>query len=316
MKRVVITGATGFVGANLARRLLDDGHELHLLVRPGYKPWRIAEIHHDVRLHELHLHDTETTLAIIGKIRPEWIFHLAVHGAYSWEKDWEQMIRTNVQGTMSLLSACLQTGFETFVNTGSSSEYGFKNHAPTETEALDPNSHYAITKAAGTMFCRQTAQAHQVHVPTLRLYSAYGPFEEPGRLMPTLILNCLKGGLPSLADPNIARDFVYVDDVVDAYLAAARKRNSDLGAIYNVGTGIQTTLRELVETARKTFGITAEPVWNTMPNRNWDANVWVSDNRKIRSELGWTPRHSLSAGLHLMRDWFGRGIPSPYEMTG
>ncbi len=316
MKRVIITGATGFVGANLARRLLQDGHALHLLVRPGYKSWRIAEIRGQVRLHELHLHDNDAVSKVVGQIQPEWIFHLAVHGAYSWETDWEQMIRTNIQGTMSLLSACLKTSFEAFVNTGSSSEYGFKDHAPAENEALEPNSHYAVTKAAATMFCRQTAHAHKVHVPTLRLYSAFGPFEEPGRLLPTLILNGLKGRLPSLADPNVARDFVYVNDVVDAYLLATQNHSSDPGPVYNVGTGVQTTLRELVEISRQVMNISEEPAWNSMPNRKWDANVWVSDNQKIRAELGWQPRHDVAEGMRLMREWFARGIPPVYQKAG
>ena len=118
MKRVILTGGTGFVGANLARRLLRDGHEVHLLVRPNYQPWRIDGIRSDVRLHELHLHDAEAVARVVSEIRPEWVFHLAVHGAYSWQTDWEQMVRTNIQGTMSLVFACLETVFEALVNTG------------------------------------------------------------------------------------------------------------------------------------------------------------------------------------------------------
>jgi nucleoside-diphosphate-sugar epimerase len=306
MKRVLLTGATGFVGANLVRRLLREGHEAHLLVRPGYKSWRIKEILSDVRLHELHLHDAEAVSHAVSRIQPDWVFHLAVHGAYSWQTDWEQMVRTNIEGTMSLVSACLKTGFEAFVNTGSSSEYGFKDHAPAENELLEPNSHYAVTKAAATLFCRHTAQSRKVHLPTLRLYSAFGPYEEPGRLLPELLLHGLKGELPPLADPNIARDFVYVEDVVEAYLLAARTRMPEWGAIFNVGTGTQTTLHEIVETARRVMHIPVEPVWSTLRNREWDASVWVSDNRKIKAELGWQPRYSLADGIERMRDWFCR----------
>ena len=166
------------------------------------------------------------------------------------------------------------------------------------------------------MFCRQTAHSHKVRIPTLRLYSAFGPFEEPGRLLPTLVLHGLKGRLPALADPNVARDFVYVDDVAEAYLLAAQRQTSDLGAVYNVGTGVQTTLRELVAAAKEVMNLVAEPVWNTMANRAWDANVWVSDNRKIRAELGWQPRHSVADGIRLMREWFARGVLPVYEKSG
>jgi UDP-glucose 4-epimerase len=315
MKRVIITGGTGFVGANLARRLLRDGHEVHLLVRPNYQPWRIDEIRSNVRLHEVQLHETDAVARVVSQIRPDWVFHLAVHGAYSWQTDWEQMVRTNIQGTMSLVSACLNTGFEAFVNTGSSSEYGFKDHAPAESEPLEPNSHYAVTKAAATMFCRHTAQSRQVHMPTLRLYSVFGPYEDPGRLLPRLITQGLKGQLPPLAAPDVARDFVYVDDVVDAYLLAAGVRTVGWGPIYNLGTGVQTTLRDAVEVARQVMGIAAEPAWNAMPNRTWDANVWVSDNRKIRAQLGWLPRHTFTEGFRLMVDWCRQGPPPCYAAT-
>ena len=307
MKRVILTGGTGFVGANLARRLLRDGHEVHLLVRPNYQPWRIEEVRSDVRLHELHLHEAEAVARVVGQIRPDWVFHLAVHGAYSWQTDWEQMVRTNIQDTMSMVIACLNTGCEAFVNTGSSSEYGFKDHAPAESEPLEPNSHYAVTKAAATMFCRQTAQSRRVHLPTLRLYSVFGPYEDPGRLLPTLIMYGLKGELPPLVNPDVARDFVYVDDVVEAYLLAANVRTPEWGPIYNLGTGVQTTLRDAVEVARQTMRIAPEPVWNTMPNRTWDANVWVSDNRKIRAQLGWQPRSTFAEGFRLMVNWFRQG---------
>ena len=310
MKRVLLTGGTGFVGANLARRLLRDGHELHLLVRPGYQPWRIEEIRAEVQLHERHLHEVEAVSRLVSQIRPEWVFHLAAHGAYSWQTDWEQMVQTNIQGTMSLLSACLKTGFEAFVNTGSSSEYGFKDHAPAESEPIEPNSPYAVTKAAATMFCRQAAQSQRAHVPTLRLYSVFGPYEDPGRLLPVLIMRGLSGEWPPLADPEVARDFVYVDDVVEACLLAATRRTPEWGPIYNVGTGVQTTLREAVAAARQVMGITAEPVWNDMPNRRWDAKVWVSDNRKLREQLGWQPRRTFAEGLRLMRDWFRQAPPN------
>ena len=310
MRRVILTGGTGFVGANLARRLLRDGHELHLLLRPNYQPWRIADIRPDIHVHELHLHDAEAVSHVVSQVRPDWIFHLAVHGAYSWQTDWQQMVQTNIQGTMSLVSACLKAGFEAFVNTGSSSEYGFKDHAPAESELLEPNSHYGVTKAAATLFCRHTAQSRRVHLPTLRLYSVFGPYEDPERLLPKLIMHGFKGELPTLADPDVARDFVYMDDVVEAYLLAANVRTSEWGPIYNVGSGVQTTLLEAVAVAREVMGITAEPVWNVMPNRKWDANVWVSDNRKIRAQLGWQPRHTFAEGFGAMLHWFRQGPPA------
>jgi nucleoside-diphosphate-sugar epimerase len=304
MKRVLVTGGTGFVGANLARRLVADGHEVHLLVRGGHDPWRIAGIHGDVRLHVVDFRDRERLSAVVAGVRPEWVFHLAAHGAYPAQTDLDAMLDTNVMGTINLVRACLATGFEAFVNTGSSSEYGFKDHAPAETEWLDPNSDYAVSKAAATLFCRYTAVREAVTLPTLRLYSVYGPWEEPTRLMPTLVVSGLRGVLPPLVNPEVARDYVHVEDACDAYLLAATARHAERGAVYNVGTGVQTALAEVVAVARRVLGVGAEPVWGSMPARRWDTAVWVADSRRIRERLGWRPRWAFEPGFRRLVDWF------------
>jgi dolichol-phosphate mannosyltransferase len=213
------------------------------------------------------------------------------------------MAETNIIGTINLVQSCLTTGFEAFVNTGTSSEYGFKSHAPSEEEALEPNSDYAVTKASATLFCRHAAQRHEANISTLRLYSVYGAFEEPTRLMPTLIMNGLEGRWPPLADPLAAHDFVYVDDVCDAYLLAAAHRGKERGAIYNVGTGRQTTLREVVEVARRVLAIEAEPDWNSMQARAWDTKHWAANCEKIRRELGWRAPHTFEQGFTRTLRW-------------
>jgi len=304
MKRIIITGATGFVGANLARKLLAEGNQVHILVRPDYSPWRIQTIRGDLNIHEVEFLDKPKLETVVAKIQPDWVFHLAASGAYSWQTDLTQMVQTNVLGAINLVEACLKTGFDTFINTGSSSEYGFKTAAPTETEWLEPNSHYAVTKASATLFCRHTAQSRNLRLFTLRLYSVFGAYEEPKRLMPTLIRYGLMGKFPPLVNPDTARDYVYIDDVVDAYLLAATKPNQESGAVYNIGSGVQTSLREVVQVVRQVFNITQEPEWGSMPQRLWDTNCWVANNQKAQDELGWRPRFTFEQGFRKMVAWF------------
>ena len=310
MRRVLITGGTGFVGANLARRMLFSGNDVHLLVRKDYTAWRIEEIRGDVRIHHVDLEDNERLADVVAGIRPDWILHLAVHGAYSWQTNLNHMVATNIVGTSNLIQACLKTGFEAFVNTGSSSEYGFKDHAPSETEDLEPNSYYAVTKASQTLLCGYLAKNQGVHLHTLRLYSVYGPYEEPGRLIPTLIWRGLNGELPPLANPDVARDYVYVDDAVDAYTLAATRSDREPGSVYNVGTGVQTSLLQVVGVARRVLPVATEPKWQSMPGRSWDADVWVSDNRKIQEDLGWTPHYTFEQGFRATVDWFRANSPA------
>ena len=306
MKRVVLTGGTGFVGANLVHRLVAEGHQTHLLVRSGCSPWRIESIRDRITLHEVDLGDADRVKTTIATIAPAWIFHLAAHGAYSWETDAAQITRTNVVGTKNLLAAALDARVEMFVNTGSSSEYGRQDHAPPETAQGTPDTPYGIAKAAATAMCVYVATVHGVRVCTLRLYSVYGPYEDPRRFLPSLIVHGRRGMLPPLVSAATARDFIFVDDVVEAYLAAVRHTAEEPGAIYNVGTGVQTTIGEAVEVARRTFRIPGQPQWGSMPARVWDTDTWVADSRKIRAELGWAPRVAFAEGFERMAAWLDR----------
>lgn len=304
MQKALITGASGFVGNNLARFLVKRGHEVHLILREGHADWRLRDMRKVVIVHAADLRDADGIHRTLKDIKPQWVFHLAAHGAYSFQTDAQTILQTNIMGTVNLVRAAVDAGVEVFVNTGSSSEYGFKDHAPRETEDLKPNSHYAVAKAAATLFCGYTARATGTRVPTLRLYSVYGPYEDPNRLMPTIILEGLGKRLPPLVNPDVSRDFVYVEDVVRAYLLAATVGDQEPDAIYNVGTGDQTSIRTVVDTARGVLDIAEEPQWASMPDRIWDTDTWVGDNRLIREKLGWRPQYSFAEGFSKMADWF------------
>lgn len=306
MKRVVITGGTGFVGANLAARLVAEGHEIYLLVRKGSRTWRIEHLLPNVRLVTTNLLNREILSSQFKHIRPDWIFHLATFGAYSWQDDLDTAIQTNFLGTVNLIEAARTVEFEAFIHAGSSSEYGVKDHAPREDDSLDPNSYYAVTKASSTLFCRYTAQRFKLPIFTLRLYSAYGPFEEPKRLIPTLIVQGLQGKLPPLVHPEIARDFIFIEDVNEAFqFLAGRSNLLPYGEVYNLGTGKQTSLREVVKVSQEIFHIQAEPAWGSMDKRSWDTDIWVADNQKL-CQAGWEPVFSFREGFLKTVEWFKR----------
>jgi dolichol-phosphate mannosyltransferase len=300
VKRVLVTGAAGFVGANLVRRLLADGHEVDVLLRSTTDRWRLLGIERELRIHDVQLMDGSAVLGAVDEARPDWVFHLASHGAYPWQQDATAILATNVIGTLNILEAAADRGVEAFVHAGSSSEYGFKDHPPRETEILAPNSYYAVGKAAATLLCSHKGAAHRLPTATLRLYSVYGPWEEPGRLIPALVCASLNGRLPPLVDPLVARDFVFVDDAVEAFVLAAEHA---IPGVYNIGSGRQTSLEALVEVARRVFAVDAEPQWGSMEKRSWDATIWVADPRRAQAELGWAPSRPIDQGLLLTADW-------------
>jgi nucleoside-diphosphate-sugar epimerase len=313
--RALVTGAGGFLGANLVRHLAAAGHQPIALTRSREVPWRLEEIANEVPVIELDLRDTAAIARTVEQTRPQWLFHLAAHGAYSWQTDLSQMIAVNVAATAALLAAARGAGVQAFVNAGSSSEYGLKAHAPREGERLEPNSHYAVTKAAGSHLTALAA-AEGLPAVTLRLYSIYGPWEDPGRLVPAIVREATRGGLPSLVGPETARDFVYVEDCCEALLRAAQRgAPGGPGATLNIGSGAQTRLQELVEVARGALGVKTEPQWGTMGQRGWDTDVWVSDPRAAAELLDWRASTGLGDGLTRTAAWL-RERPGLWERYG
>jgi dolichol-phosphate mannosyltransferase len=214
------------------------------------------------------------------------------------------MIDTNLTGTANLLHACADIDFEAFINAGSSSEYGLKDHAPDEDELAEPNSYYASTKLSATQFAKFLGTMRELPVCTLRLYSAYGPYESPERFIPNLVVRGFDGKLPPLVHPATARDYIYVEDICDAFLSAAASAGKHPGAVWNVGSGAQTSIAEVVSLARTMLGIIEEPGFGTMKGRDWDTNVWIADCKRIHRDLGWSPKHNLEQGLSQTIAWF------------
>lgn len=315
--KALVTGAGGFVGANLVARLASEGHEVVAWTHPGGSEWRLDHLAGQVEVVPVELLDPEAIETRVAAAKPEWIFHLAAHGAYSWQRDAERIMQTNLVSTVRLLAACQRHDFAAFVNAGSSSEYGFQDHAPRESELPEPNSDYAAMKAAATLHCRFVAQRDDLHVVTLRLYSVYGPWEEPGRLMPTLVARGLEGKLPPLVSPDTPRDFVSVRDTERAFLLAAENTGLERGGVFNIGSGRETKLREVVEVCRARFEIAAEPEWGTEPPRAWDAAVWVGDPRRAEAQLGWRAEDDLETGFGLLAEWLEghRRLWDRYEIS-
>jgi nucleoside-diphosphate-sugar epimerase len=294
--KVFITGAAGFVGAALTRRLLTDGHEVHAIVKSTSAMWRLEAVKAHLRLHHVDLRDEAVLTELLKTIKPEVIYHLAAHGAYSHQSDADQIIQTNLLGSWNLLKATAAIDYLTFVNTGSSSEYGFKDSAMRETDYLEPNSYYSVTKGAQTLLCQLFSRAEQRSINTFRLFSAYGPLEEPSRLIPTVIRSSLAGEPLRLVPPEVARDFVYIDDVIEAFINVA-KLGELRGEIINVGSGVQSTVRDVVDNVFAATGKPVECQWGAMQPRIWDSKIWVADATKSYRLLGWRARTTLEAGL-------------------
>jgi nucleoside-diphosphate-sugar epimerase len=303
--RVLVTGATGFVGACLTRRLAEAGHEVHLLLREDSPTWRLADILDRLVLHRLDLRDAAAVGQAVRAAGPEVVYHLATFGGFAGQSDAGEIIATNLLGTVNLLAACQETGFVRFVNTGSSSEYGPKESPMQEHDLLEPAGAYGVAKGAATLYCRAEALAKGLPVVTLRLFSPYGPWDDPRRLIPYVISTLLRGESPRLAGATAVRDFVFIDDVVALYLSLLTSA-APPGAVYNVGSGSQRSTGEVVRLITELIGNGVEPLWGAVAHQRQEPARWEADISLVRRELGWQPTTSLRDGLQRTIAWIGR----------
>ena len=295
---VIITGCSGFVGANLAIGVAAQGVRVIGVDGPSGVDWRIRSLQ-GVEIMHLDLCREAEVRAFVRDVQPLAVFNCAAYGAYSVQEDPQRIYNVNILAVRHLLEAVRSvSGFQAFVQAGSSSEYGFNCAAPTEASATEPDSDYAVSKLAATALVRLYAQKHGVRGFVLRLYSVYGPYEDFSRLIPSLLCHAREGRFPPLVSPNISRDFVYVHDVVRAFQAVlARAPQLVSGSVFNIGTGVRTTLAELAKLVRESFHVEAEPAWGSMPERDWDHSAWYANADKAAAELGWRGSTSLREGL-------------------
>jgi len=282
---------------------------MHIITRKASNKWRIRSLLGSLTEHKADLQDKEMITSIIGKVKPSIIYHLAAYGTYHFQRDLEDIMKTNVLGTVNLLNACSKVGFDHFINAGSSSEYGIKDHPMKETDTLEPIDFYGVSKATATLICQCLAKLNDLPITTLRLFAVYGYYEEPTRLVPTVIRACLLEENPKLLSPFSVRDFIFVEDIIDVFLKMASVRKESSGGIYNVGYGKQYSVSDVVSKIIELTGSNVQPLWGRAENRERrEPKCWVSDISKIRRFLGWQPKYDLEDGLKKTISWFKRNL--------
>ena len=305
-KRIVITGAAGFVGASLTRAFLEEGHEIHAFLRPESSTWRFHDLRHRFTTHLVDLRESKAVNEAIIRSRPDVVFHAATSGAHPSQKDRMAILSSNILGTANLLDAVERHADCTFVNLGSSSEYGWCDHPMRETDSLHPRSDYGVSKAAATLLC-QSESYRGKPVVTVRLFSVYGPWEDPTRLASYVMGCCRRGESPCVGDGHQPRDFIYIDDVIDLLRIAAESRHLP-GTILHAGTGRTQTVRDMIETILAVCGQGVVAQYGAIPNRTQEPNVWVADISRTTELTGWQPRYSLRAGVEAMWTWHSRAL--------
>ncbi len=290
--RALVTGGAGFIGSHVVDALLARGDEVHVVdnLATGAR----ANVAAEAELHDLDIRDP-ALVALAERLRPELVFHLAAQADVNTSvarPDFDADV--NVVGTVRVLEAARAAGADVVFTSTGGALYGECERPATEDDPRRPLSPYGTSKLAGEEYLATWNRLHRMRNVVCRLANVYGPRQSAsleGGVV-AIFLDRLRDGEAATiyGDGLQTRDFVYVGDVVSALLAAAASEG-----VFNVGTGVQTTVLDLHRLCAEAAGVEREPV--RAPARAGDIRDSVLDPGRAERVLGWRPAYTLAAGL-------------------
>ena len=290
LRRALVTGAAGFIGAPLCRRLLEEQVEVHGTSRVERAGDAITWWRADLR-------DAAQCAEVMTQVRPDVVFHLA--GSVNTSRELvavQETLSANLLAAIGVMSAAVEHGSPRVVLAGSMEEPGAD-----EPEGY-PGHPYAASKVAMTAYAKMFHALYHLDVLELRIFMVYGPGEtQPAHLVPSVIRELLSGAAPPLTSGRRRIDWVYVDDVVDALIKAAR---SDIaGRVLDVGSGERTSVREIVEHLGRLIDPAIELEFGQLPDRQLEHERYARVD-ETAAMLGWRATTPLDEGLRRTVEWY------------
>ncbi|MFB0501418.1 MAG: NAD-dependent epimerase/dehydratase family protein [Candidatus Bathyarchaeia archaeon] len=298
--KVLITGATGFIGSHIVPSLIEQGYEVYSLERYVTGRYVLGQ-RRDVKTVFGDLKEYFTIKRILREVQPDAAIHLAAVSpvAYSYDHPHE-VIETNFLGTVNLAESCLREvpHFKHFLFASTSETYGNGPNPKTEETPQNPNSPYAVSKVACEKYLLYMRDAFDFPITIFRNFNTYGRKNNTHFVVERTIVQMLRGKTVRLGDPTPVRDFQYVDDHVNSYLTCLDNPKAK-GGIFNFCTGRGVSIKQLVNLISELTDFKGEVIWGTIPARPLDIGELVGSYSKAKQVLSWSPKFTLEEGLRL-----------------
>ena len=307
-QRVLITGGTGFIGANLAARLVRLNAEVHLLVREGSSLDRLEAIKHQVTFHLVDFRDAKGLTSVIQKVHPQYVFNFAHPSALGLSDG--QMFSEQIQASTLLISNLLTVlqatcpsltalvhGGSAFVYEWSASDYLLSERTP-----LIPSTYRGLLKLNERNICLSFAKKHHLPIRIARIFRVYGPWDHEYKLIIKVLKAIQANESIAIGQAVFKRDYIYVEDLIDGVLALAQSTQPP-GFEVNLGSGTQYSAPDIVASIENIVALEVNKTTNYPPNQ-YDKGNFVADISLAQTELGWSPQHTLEEGLKKTIEWF------------
>lgn len=303
--RALVTGATGFIGSYLAERLRRAGAAVAVLVRTGSPAWRIEGLLPELTRIEGDLRDVAATEPAVRDFAPDTVFHFGWHGVPGAQRNEGEQIDMNLPGTLGLVRLAGRVGCATWIGLGSQAEYGPHNRRLNEDAPARPTTTYGVTKLCAGLLAERLAAASGLRFAWLRVFSTYGPRDNPDWMIPYVIRTLLNGKKPALTAGQQKWDYLYVTDAAEAAYQIAAAPNAS--GVFNVGSGRAVPLRQVIERVRDLIDPTLPLGFGEVPYRPDQVMHLEADTTRLQQATGWTPRVDLREGLRATVEWFRHG---------
>jgi UDP-glucose 4-epimerase len=298
--KILVTGASGFLGSHLCNRLIGMGAELHAVSRKAHSAA-------DIRWWQGDLSDEQTVQKLLEAIQPDIVFHLSGHGVGSPGLALVlPTLRDDLITTVNVLKVATELGCRRIILAASLEEPD-----STENEKL-PASPYAAAKWASGVYAQMFYRLYQSPIVRVRPFMTYGPGQRAHKLIPYVILALLEGKAPKLSSGERPVDWIYVDDVIDGFLKAAQAPDLE-GGTFDLGSGTLVPIRAVIQKLVALVDVGIQPLFGAVPDRPME-QVRVADVNYTHSKLDWRPSVSLDQGLAMTVDAYRRDALSTMSL--